>query len=368
MSEKIYHNNIYFFLNLLRSIRKAQHIVSLDTYIFAPDRLGALVFSELKKAAQRGVEVRLNLDGFGSHPFLNSTDLHNLDPRLKVRSYNPPPWPFSRFKWDQLLSISHFFHILRGINRRNHKKVVVIDHSIAFVGSHNIHLQALQWRETSVRIKDSRVIEDLAQILEWSWQKSAPFKQRALSLIKKPELRSKKVYFSLQTKNRRYFLKSLQRRLGQAQTQIKVSTPYFAPPAKIVRCMCQAARRGVAVEIILPARTDVFLFPIVSRTLYKALLSAGVKIYEHQGPLLHAKQVMVDQWITVGSSNMNPRSFFRDLEVEYRISESANIALVQQQFEHDKSLSQRVEYQNLSRSFWHLWLGYLLGRVLRSWL
>ena len=130
----------------------------------------------------------------------------------------------------------------------------------------------------------------------------------------------------------------------------------------------QAAKRGVLVEVIISKRTDTFLFPRVSRSLYKTLLASGVKIYEYQTGILHAKQIRIDDWTIVGSSNMNPRSLFRDLELDYCVQQPKNIQKMSEMFEKDKLESEQIQFSNLKNSYWHLFTSYLIGKILGAWL
>ena len=172
-SEKVHNNNILFFINVLRALRKAQDRIQIDTYIFQDDRLGQIFIGELEKAAQRGVQVFLTLDGLGSYSFVNSPVVQQLHPNIQLRVYNLLPWPFIKFLFFVPgSSLRKFFYYLKHINRRNHKKIIMVDNRLAFLGSHNIFMSAIQWRECSVQLQEPAVLKDIQAILSWSWQKA----------------------------------------------------------------------------------------------------------------------------------------------------------------------------------------------------
>ena len=367
--EKVYNNNFFFFINVLRALRKAQKTIQIDTYIFQNDRLGQLFLRELDKAAQRGIHVYLTLDGLGSYNLVNSNQVLDLRPNIQVRVYNLLPWPFFKFLFFVPgSSLQKLLYYLKHVNRRNHKKIIMIDKCIAFLGSHNIFLQALKWRECSVQLQEPAVLADIEAILVWSWQKAGSPNNQKLFFKTNPELVSHTLYFSLHSQTRRTLLKSLKKRLKTAVNKIQITTPYFMPPLSLVNKLNQAAKRGVLVEVIISKRTDTFLFPRISRTLYKTLLAAGVKIYEYQGNILHAKQICIDNWTIVGSSNMNPRSLLRDLELDYCIQRPENAQKMSDMFEKDKLKSEQIQFSNLKNSYWHLFTSYLIGKILSGWL
>ncbi len=367
-SEKVYSDNIFFFINVLRSLRKAQEKIQIDTYIFQDDRLGQLFLRELDKAAKRGVQVYLTLDGLGSYNFINSALIQDLHPNINVRIYNLLPWPFIKFLFFVPgSSLRKFFYYLKHINRRNHKKIIMIDNHVAFLGSHNIFLQAIHWRECSVQLKEPAVLQDIQAILSWSWRKADSPNPKIFMSVE-PRLETNQLYFSLHSRTRRTLLKSIKKRLRTAQDKIQITTPYFMPPLNIVNKLNRAAKRGVLVEVIISKRTDTFLFPRISHSLYKTLLAAGVKIYEYQGAILHAKQICIDNWTIVGSSNMNTRSLFRDLELDYCVQQSQNIQKMSDMFETDKLDSEQIHFANLKNSYWHLFTSYLIGKLLGAWL
>ena len=140
--------------------------------------------------------------------------------------------------------------------------------------------------------------------------------------------------------------------IEKARQRVWITTAYFVPSPVIVSALLKATRNGCDVKLLLPGKSDINLVSYVSRMFYRRLMRAGVQIYEYQPAVLHAKTLLIDNWMSVGTTNLNHRSFYHDLEVDVVLQQPQSLALLAGQFADDLSKSQRVTDDNLHRRSW----------------
>ena len=203
------------------------------------------------------------------------------------------------------------------MNSRDHRKIFLIDQKIAYLGGQNVNRchseqlsKAQAWRDTGVKLQGPP-IETLVKTSKSAWEKAKPdgFKYSL-------RFNFSVLHLSARRKDRLARIRKLIQSFNEAQSRIWITTAYFIPNRKIVRALVSAAKRGLDVAIILPAKSDIPFMKWTAWLLYERLINAGVKIFEYQDRVLHAKSMIVDNWATVGSYNFNHRSLIHDLEVE----------------------------------------------------
>lgn len=364
LSEALYFSGDEFFRDLILEIEKSEHTIEMEFYIFNLDQLGNRLVEELVKAAVRGVSVRLLVDAFGSFAWTRE-DIETARQRgVEVQLYNA--FAFKKLLSGDLVSPFETF------NRRNHRKTCIIDNSVAFVGSMNVtsdHLAEfkgrLAWRDTGVRVVGD-VVKMLSLAFEQSW---APYRNgensyqtRSLCkfLLRKLRLNSSRF---LRTKLRADLIDKLK----SANERIWVTNPYFSPDPRVLSALKSAARRGVDVKMLAPREIDIPFMKWVASSYYKSLLKSGVKIYEYIPSVLHAKTIIIDKWATVGTSNLNRRSWLHDLEADIVLQTFQGRHQLQKQFEQDLDVSEEIFIDKMS----DVSLRYLLGRfflVFKYWL
>jgi cardiolipin synthase len=242
------------------------------------------------------------------------------------------------------------------INRRDHRKLVLVDRWVTFTGSHNICDQQwrgrddqLPWRDTSVRLEGGPVMQ-LVDAFERAWQ---PVPGRELSQLGRPLRRDRRssplIRLSTTIGHRRRHSRQLLARLREARNRIWITTAYFVPPPGLMRALRRAARRGVDVRILVPAQSDVVFMPWVAATFYRPLVNAGALVWEYSAARpLHAKSLIVDDWFTVGSTNLNHRSFIHDLELDVVLSRKESHAALERIFAQDLDLARCVTNEETS--------------------
>ena len=318
---------------LVADIEAAQHHISILFYIWLDDNSGKKVAAALGRAAQRGVTCRVLIDRFGS--------------RLLLRS---PLWRAMReagVKLGIALPVkSLLFAPLTGrLDIRNHRKIAVIDHHITYCGSQNcadaaftIKAKYAPWVDIWVRFTGSITRQN--QILfanDWLLHVKEDTNQTLhLPLIAGSDANViAQVIGTGPTTRATATSEFISQLLSAAHERIVISTPYYVPDEIIQTALCTAAYRGVDISIIFPARNDSWVVSAASRSYYISLLQAGVKIYEYQKGLLHAKTITLDNELSfIGSTNLDRRSF----ELNYE----NNMLIYNQAFTHDLQTRQRA--------------------------
>lgn len=299
------------FRSMWEAIDAARQTVHLESYILKGDKTGQEFSRRLQEKARAGVRVRIIFDCVGSM---------DLDPafigRLRnsgvaLLEYHPvAPWR-PRWSW----------------GRRDHRKLLVVDGSIAFTGGVNIsddHAPLEEggsdWRDVHVRLEGPAAFE-LDRLFRAVWFKETGRWFPLESPARAP--RGGALVWAAANEEflHRYRIRSAYlSALRAARREVLIANAYFVPDGRIRRALAAAVRRGVAVSVLVPGRSDVPSVWRASRATYGFLLRHGVRLFEWPGPILHAKAAAVDgTWSAVGSYNMDHRSLHHNLEVNLHI-------------------------------------------------
>lgn len=338
---------------MLEAVQRAEKSISLETYILADDEAGRPILEALANRARDGLRVRVIADAFGSMlTFPRRTEWRLRRSGVRLRR-------FHRWQWRDPLRYNH----------RDHRKLLTIDGKEAFLGGFNIHREnslrvygKRRWRDTHVRLTGPLAgdIQDLFDAF-WAanWDRWIP-----------ANVRKEGVVMSNQTgyarRRLRFFLDSL---FEDARESIWVSTPYFVPNRRMQRGLVAAAQRGVDVQVLVPGKTDVRLVRWASHAAYSKLLEGGVRIFEYQPRVLHAKTALVDgNWAMVGTSNLDYRSFFLNYEVNLFSRQSALCHELAGHFEADRGESVEVLADSWGQRHWSERVAEAIGWWARRWL
>jgi cardiolipin synthase len=341
VSEKLFFNGDQYFDSILEDIAKAQETIDVESYIFEYDELGQKIISALAQAVKRGVQARIIVDGIGSAPSARSLETACKENQIHFRVFHP-------------IFAAFFIPIFKTMNRRNHRKTWIFDRKTAYVGSFNIskvHTQLVPepWRDSAVRVEGEAVLL-LNDAFEKVWTKNRVWKKRLF--LFQESMSSLLVRLNDGIHKRRSYYRELLMRIREAKSFIYFGNAYFSPHFRIVMELCYASRRGVEVHVLLPRKSDVFFMPWVSTTYYLALLQSGVIIHEYLPRVFHAKNYIIDNWMLVGSSNLNHRSLFHDLEADVRITQEENQRLFLEEFRKDLSQSEVVTFEKFKKISW----------------
>lgn len=355
VEETIYGNGSDHFNALINDILNAKNSIDLETFIFEKDLLGDRIVTALKHVAKQGVHVRILVDGAGS-PLWTTNYAKKLEKAgVKTRVFHPFPWQF----WNWSRSVIKLPWIIKAIylflksNSRNHRKVCIIDEKVAYIGSANIskcHLMRQEggdeWRDTSVRISKTD-LKDLINAFNAAWMHRS-IKERLREIFR--HMRQEPIIHLNHSRHRRRILhKRLLRRISNCKHRVWITNAYFVPDNFLLRRLKEAARKGVDVRILLPKKSDVMMMPWASSTFYYSLLKAGVRIFEYLPSMLHAKSLIIDEWASLGSTNLNHRSLLHDLEADVNLSSTQSKQILENLFMEDLKHSNEIELDT-----WHL--------------
>lgn len=339
---------------VIADIHGAELDISIEMYIFESDGDGLDVAEALKQAVRRGVRVKLLVDGLGTRgtPDIFFENLNNAG--IMVRHYNPVHW------WTFIVSPG------RPLRRRNHRKLILIDQKIGHIGGMNFGSSFREWEDLSLRI-EGPFAGELYKSNERVWTGPPgyslflPWRSRNVF----PVIQLLDNFYSDQySPIKKHYLAAMKR----ARRRILLAHGYFFPDKRLRKEMRKAAQRGVRVEVVVPQESDIPPVSYAARHLYGGLLRNGIHVYEMEGKMLHTKAAVVDDnWLTIGSANLDPISLFSCLEINVGLRYGPVINRVAGIIEDYKLRSKKWDYDAwVKRPFRIKALGWLWFR-LRRW-
>ena len=328
-------NGSMYFPALLAAIASAQHSIRLETYLYADDAIGDAVTKALCDAAQRGVDVRLVVDGFGARnleayhqPKLTQAGVH-------IRVFRP-----EQQLWRHLISRK------RTRLRRMHRKIALIDGHTAFLGGINI-IDDATGNIASTRLDfalaiEGPILQQIGHAMDRQWLTlSRPpfFRQGQRPHPTQINARSNgDVCCGLLLRDNLLHRRSIEQAyvgaIESTRERITLAMAYFIPSRRILNALLAAAARNVRVDLMLQGRIEYRLQHYASQSLYYRLLAAGVHIYEYQPGLMHAKVGVIDgHWATLGSANLDPFSLLVAREANLIIQDGAFCSALEQRLQ-----------------------------------
>lgn len=329
-----FNNQVEYFNNgkakfeaLVRDIRNAKKFIHLEYYIWRGDRLGTRLVEELAKKAAEGVEVRLLYDGIGNA-------------RL-------PKYFFDRLHAAGGYTAAFLPRFVVRLNYRNHRKLAIIDGEIGYIGGFNVGDEYLgivkrygPWRDTHLRFRGDAIDQmQMRFIKDWNFTaKSGIIRLSAKYFPERPQFDGIRTQIvssgpDTQWKNVRngYF-----KMINEAESHVFLTTPYFVPDDGIFEALRVAALAGLDVRIIIPGNPDHFFVYWASMSYLGELLEAGVKVYQYERGFIHAKVLTIDGTVaSVGSANMDIRSFDLNFEVNAFMYDEAVTKILETDFKND---------------------------------
>jgi cardiolipin synthase len=340
---------------MLQAIRSAKNHIHLEVYIFEESQAGHEFLDALIERAKAGVKVRVIYDSFGSKA--TSREFFDLLRKggVELLEYNPVD-PATLLAKGTLL------------NKRDHRKLLIADGRIAFVGGINISdvyngsmrgslggdvpFAERPWRDTQLQL-EGPVVSDLQEVFIATWEREKKVKLDDPALLPKVDPAGQLVVRALegasdQPYNPLYM--TLLSAIASAEAEIHITVAYFVPDERLLGELKAAAKRGVDVKLVLPSRTDGWVVFHAGRSFYEELLESGVKIYERKNRLLHSKYAVIDGvWSTVGSSNLDWRSMLHNLELNAVVLGPEFGGRVNTLFEKDLALSEEITLEKWRR-------------------
>ena len=336
------------FDDLFKAITDAKESIHMEYFNFRNDSISALLFNMLEQKVKEGVEVRCLFDGFGNSSNDKPLKKHHLE-ELQAKGIQIYEFDRMKFPW-----LNHAFH-------RDHRKIVVLDGVVAYTGGMNVADYYIvgkpefgDWRDLHTRVEGD-IVSDLQGVFINFWNKVTGEQLSGMKYY--PGMRDARVLFpnlkrdTTQTAGRKLiglvnrdpfaspevihdtFLKAI----SSAQKQIQIINPYFTLCSHVKKALKEAVKRGVDLQIMVSAKSDIPVTPRVIERIARQLTKQGAKVYFYEGGFHHSKIMMVDSLYSfVGSSNLNSRSMSFDYECNMVIADCSTTAALQEIFETDK--------------------------------
>jgi cardiolipin synthase len=361
---------------MVRAIERARHEIWIATYIYDNVASVTAVTQALVEASQRGVRVKLLVDGFGTRGNLPDLRIALCDAGVQVAVFRP------LHRWWSWLQPSQL--------RRLHQKMCVVDGRVAFIGGINMlddcYDQVHGWTDQprldfAVELAGP-IVEPIEQAVRALWTRAhvgRNFAKEMATLARsaEPVARARRLLRRLRMpkggktgdevddlppvraafvmrdnlRQRRAIERSYIHAIRKAKTRVDLISPYFYPGRAFMRVLINAARRGVRVRLLLQGKVDYQIAAVAAQALYDQLLSAGVRVYEYTPAFLHAKVGLVDdEWATVGSSNIDPLSLLLNLEANVVIRDAGFIQTLAAEFDNAISASREIDPQHARRT------------------
>jgi cardiolipin synthase len=284
---------IKFYNAMLSDIEKAKHYIYLETYRFNNDSIGIKFRDAITRKSREGVKVKLLMDSWGTslpHSFFEELRKNGGEARyfLKVK-----------FFWD-FFTKNH---------RRNHRKLLIIDDMISYIGSANLTDYSLNWRESVLRI-NSGIAKTFKQVFEEQYELYNKYVFEKRIRIRKITYEGFDIIRDIPSLTKQRIRASFIQLIKLARHKIVIETPYFLPSFFVRKALMDAAKRGVEVQVIMPKHSDVGLIDILRNRYLGPLFKSGIKQFFYTPHNLHAKMLMIDgEVFAIGSPNFDYRSF-----------------------------------------------------------
>jgi cardiolipin synthase A/B len=335
MEFQIIDDTLQFYNLMLADIAVAKEYIFLETYKFANDHMGVRFRDALTKKAKGGVRVKILIDSWGKGPVSETffTDLVKFGGEVKF---------FEKIKIN-----SDIF--TRG-HRRDHRKILVIDDQISYIGSANITGYNLNWRELCLRVEGELAVSFKKVFLE-NFNAFNPFiitnKVTFTRKIRSGDFEIIRDVPSIQFQRLR---KRYTQLIRQAQHSVVIETPYFLPGFLLRKSMMEASKRGVKVEVIMPKHSDMRMVDILRNKYLGLLHNAGIRLLFYLPHNLHAKLLMIDNEIfSISSANFDFRSFRYQYEIALIGSEPEIVRQLREHIAETIRNSQELDYLEWKR-------------------
>lgn len=345
------------FKSIFRGIDEARAYVLVQFYIVHDDGLGRALKDHLVAKAKEGVPVYFLYDEIGSHALPDGYKQELLDAGIEVHEFNTRKGRRNRFQ----------------LNFRNHRKVVVTDGRIAWIGGHNVGDEYLgkdpkfgHWRDTHVRIEGPAALKAQISFMEdwywatetlpklhWSAQRASDGGDARVLIIPTGPADD------LETCNLMFV-----HAINSAQKRIWIASPYFVPEHSVIVALQLAGLRGVDVRVLIPDEPDHLLVYLAAYSYFDDASRTGAKFYRYQNGFLHEKAMLIDDEVaTIGTANFDNRSFRLNFEITAAIADPTFVTQVERMFQDDFAHARLMQPGEYATKPWYFRLGVRLARL-----
>jgi len=335
---KTYINGEDKFKDLFEDIRNAKCFIHIEYYIFRYDELGKALVNELRKKAEDGLEIRLLIDGMGSKAITKNIIKEIESYGIKMAVFFPGILP----------------HINTRINYRNHRKIAVIDGKVGYVGGFNVGNEYVNkgkqfkfWRDTHIRIRGEAVNElNKRFILDWDYAADENMGNMFMYFPTPEKVGDVgiQIVSSGPDHMEEYIKNSYMKIINSAKNYVYIQTPYLVPDSPMLEALKISALSGVDVRIIVPGEPDHFFMEWMLSANIGLLIEYGIKIYRYGNGFIHSKTIVADgQVCSIGTANLDIRSFKLNFEVNAFIYDKGVIKEIKEDFMNDLKFSEELE-------------------------
>ncbi len=295
---------------MLADLELAKTSVDLEQYSLWDDNVGKRFLKLFERKNKEGVKIRLICDAFGSFPLFASNYVSKLQEQgIEIVKFNPiRPWSFFSFFY------------------RNHKKTMIIDSKISWIGGVGLKNKFFDFRDTQLRL-EGKIAEEMQRGFDhlWSIAQEGNFKKQ----LRRMEMEQSNENFHILTNgpavHQKEVLNWLQAKISSAEKNIYITTPYFIPSKDLLSSLANKAKKGVDVRILYRGKNDDNLSGLSAASYFHQALNSGIRIYKYMPQILHVKTITIDdKYASVGSTNLNSLSL--------RLSYEANAASIDPEF------------------------------------
>jgi len=324
-----------FFPEMLQAIDQAESFIFLEQYLIMSGNVFDQFVNSVTKAAERGVEVFILFDDYGAKGVVKEDIQKLTHDNIYLAHYNP-------FRW------SHLYKSMR----RNHQKLLLVDGRTAFVGGACLsddyqfkQPHTMSWHDIVIKIS-GEVVYDWCLSFGNTWKSLS---KQPLPIVEKEthnNLNQHGRVVLAQGPGRNQIIRSAIRSINKSQHKVWIATPYFLTTRKLRHALIKASKRGVDVRLLLPGeKSDHPWVSQAARRYYMRLLKNGVKIFEYQPRFIHAKLILCDDWVSIGSSNLDRWNQFWNLDANQVVRAEALLQQANNMFETDFSASNKISLE-----------------------
>ena len=320
VSFKFYTNGHDILQGMLDEIASATESIELEQFSFHDDAIGRRFLELFEKKLHEGVRIRIIADSMNSQPLFQSPYVGELEKQgLEIMQFNPVSFVSPK---------QAFF--------RMHKKILVVDSKIAWVGGLGLKKKFADFRDTQVRLTGI-IVDRIREAFEIIWQNQIPSKIQEVGsenhfkfLVNYNGFEKKEIYEWMRSS------------IISAKKHIYITTSYFYPDRNFFQLILNKAREGLDIKLILRGKNDEFATIRFSASFFSEALSSGIEIYRYKPAIMHAKIMIIDEAATVGSSNLDKFSSYYNLEANVASTDPVFVNELKNQFFADLRQSHKL--------------------------